>query len=89
MLEFEYHWKHTLTTVANVKMSLTQHEPEGKAQPAAGGVPQLTVGGAPQHTGVSKTDQTEWFSPPMSENSAANFMRLAPGSKPAAEYLHC
>lgn len=53
-------------------------ELEGKAQPAAGGVPQLTVGGAPQHTGMSETDQTEWFSSPMSENSAENFMSTAP-----------
>lgn len=67
----------------------SEHELEGKAQPAAGGVPQLTVGGAPQHTGMSKTDQTEWFSSPRSENSAADFMRMAPGRKPMAVYLHC
>lgn len=53
----------------------SRHERKGKAQPAAGGVPQLTVGGAAQHTGMSKTDQMEWFSSPMSENSAADFMR--------------
>lgn len=49
-------------------------------------VPQLTVGGAPQHKSMSKTDQTERFSPLMSENSAANFVGLAPGPMAVACY---